>query len=117
MVVLSQWPLTFEDLNLHTWLVVCMSSKGLGLLGRNLGVSWNEVGHYSASSLNSLRKRSNINQEHIPELFAIGCLSITENCGLNCSTVGNCFVWVDRSIELFAIEEIRKHLLDLGDSG
>jgi hypothetical protein len=44
-------------------LVVGVSREGLGLLGRNGRVSWNQNSHHSTCSLDTLGERSNVKQQ------------------------------------------------------
>jgi hypothetical protein len=60
VIVLAQWPLTFENLDVNAWLVISIGGEDLGLLGGDLCVPWDKVGHHSTGSLNSLGKWSNI---------------------------------------------------------
>ena len=63
VIILCHLTFTFKDLNEHTWLVVCVCGEGLLLFGWDSSVSWNERCHNLASSLNTLRKRSNIKKK------------------------------------------------------
>merc|ERR1711907_710647 len=110
MVILGHLTLSFEDLNEYTWLVIDSSGESLSFLGRNASVSWDEVGHDSTSSLDSLRERSDVKNDHV--LNALSLL-VVEDSSLNGSTVSNSLIRVDRSVELLSVEEVREHLLDL----
>jgi len=95
VIVFGHWPLTFEYLDLDAWLAVSVSGEGLGLLGGDRCVPWDKVGHDSTSSLNSLGKRGNVKHNHVLELFATGSLSVTQDGGLDGSTVSNSLIRVD----------------------
>lgn len=92
MVVLSHTTLSLKDLDADTCLVVSVGREALGFPGRNRGVSWDNVGHYTTSSLDTLRKGSNVEQHNIFSLFMI---STIKNGSLNCSSVGNSLIRVD----------------------
>ena len=114
MVVLGHLTLAFEDLDENTWLVVSVGGEGLLLLGGDACVTGNENSHDTAGSLDTLRKRGNIEEEEILDL--LGTLT-GEDGSLNGSTVGDSLVGVNGSVELLSVEEVGEHLLDLGDSG
>jgi len=95
VIVLGHWPFSFEDLNLHSWLVVSVGRESLRFLAWNLRVSWDDVGHDASSGLNSLGKRSDVDKQYILERVVIGSILIAEDGCLNSSTVSNCFIWVD----------------------
>jgi len=117
VIVLGHWPFSFKDLNLHSWLVVSVGREGLSLLAWNLRVSRNDVGHDASGCLDSLRKRSDVDQQHILERFVGSSCFIAEDGSLNSCTVGDSFIRVDGSVQRLPIEEFREHGLDLRDSG
>ncbi len=60
MVVSSHWSLSFENLNLDTWLVVSIGGEDLGLLDWDGSVSLNELGHDTSGSLDTQRQWGNV---------------------------------------------------------
>ena len=67
-------------LNEHTRLVVRVGGESLRLLGRNGGIALDEDSHDSTSSFNSKRKRSDIQQQQVLNIFRFvsrqnGCLN------------------------------------------
>jgi len=114
MVILGHTSLSFEDLDEDTGLVISVGGESLGLLGGDGSVSGDEVSHDTTGGLDTLRKRGNIEEEHI--LDRLVSLS-TENGSLDGSTVGNSLIRVDGLVEDLSVEEVGEHGLDLGDSG
>jgi len=114
MVILGHTSLSFEDLDEDTGLVISVGGESLGLLGGDGSVSGDEVSHDTTGGLDTLRKRGNIEEEHI--LDRLVSLS-TENGSLDGSTVGNSLIGVDGLVEDLSVEEVGEHGLDLGDSG
>lgn len=92
MVISSHGPLSFEDLDLDSGLVISIGSEHLSLLNRDSGVPLNKFGHNSSSSLDSKRKRGDVQQK---ELVKILSLILVENSGLNGGAVGDGLIWVD----------------------
>merc|ERR1719343_907244 len=95
VIVLGHWPFSFKDLNLHSWLIVSMGRESLRFLAWNLRVAWDDVSHDTSGGLNSLRKRSDVDEKYILECVVIGSILIAEDGSLNSSTVSNCFIRVD----------------------
>jgi len=114
VVVLSHSTLALKDLDEHTWLIVGVGGEDLRLLGRNSGVSGNENSHDTTGSLNTEGKRGNVEKE---EILDIGVALTSENGSLDSGTIGDGLIGVDGSVEGLAVEEVRKHLLNLGNSG
>jgi len=114
MVILGHTSLSFEDLDEDTGLVISVGGESLGLLGGDGSVSGDEVSHDTTGGLDTLRKRGNIEEEHI--LDRLVSLS-TENGSLDGSTVCNSLIGVDGLVEDLSVEEVGEHGLDLGDSG
>jgi len=117
VIVLGHWSFSFEDLNLHSWLIVSMGRESLRFLAWNLRVAWDDVGHDTSGGLNSLRKRSDVNKKYILERVVIGSILIAEDSSLNSSTVSNSFIRVDGLVQLLPVEEFRKHGLYFRYSG
>ena len=114
MVVLSHLTLALVHLDQHAWLVVRVRSKGLLLLGWDTSVSGDQHSHDATGSLNALRKGSDIEKEKVLDLLTTLTL---EDSSLDSGTVGDGLIWVDRSVELLAVEEVGEHGLDFGDTG
>ena len=114
MVVLGHRTLTLVHLDRHGRLVVAVRSERLGLLGGNGGVPLDQRGHDATSSLNSKRKRCNIQQQEIRD----GLAGIAgQDRSLHSSTIGNCLIRVDGLVQLLVVEEVLQKLLHLGDPG
>jgi hypothetical protein len=114
VAVLGHLAFAFENLDHDTWLVVSVCSEGLGLLGWNGGVSLDQNSHHTTSSLDTLRQGGNIEEEQVLD----GSITFTAEDGtLDGSAEGDGLIGVDGSVKLLSIEEIREHLLDLGDTG
>jgi len=107
VIVLSHWPFSFEDLDLDSWLVVSVGREGLCFLARNLRISRDDVGHYASSGLDSLRKRSDVDKENILKGVVVCGIFVAEDSCLNSCTICNCFIWVDGTVQLLAIEKFR----------
>jgi NAD-specific glutamate dehydrogenase len=114
VVVLGHGALALVDLDEDGGLVVLVSGEGLGLLGGDDGVAVDELGHDTTNSLNTERKRCNVQKNHIK--LILGALT-TENTTLDSCTVSHSLVGVDTTVELLAVEEVLEKLLDLGDAG
>jgi len=117
VIVLGHWPFSFEDLDLYSWLVVRVGREGLSLLAWDLRVSRDDVGHDATGCLDSLRKRGDVDKQHILERVVVGGCLIAEDGCLNSSAVSDCFVRVDGSVQRLPVEEFREHGLDLRDPG
>jgi len=69
VVVLGHGSFTFEDLDEYTWLVFSVSGEGLGLLGRDGGVSGDEDSHDLTSGFDTHGEGGNVEQEDILDGF------------------------------------------------
>jgi hypothetical protein len=56
-----------------------------------------------------------INDQDSPQCF--GLIVSRQNGGLHSGAIGNGLVGIDALVQLLAVEELRKHLLNLGDTG
>mmetsp|Transcript_111395 Transcript_111395/g.156381 ORF Transcript_111395/g.156381 Transcript_111395/m.156381 type:complete len:480 (+) Transcript_111395:731-2170(+) len=114
MVILGHGSLTFEDLNQDTGLIVLIGGESLLLLGGDGSVSGDQSGHDTTSSLNTLRKGSNIQKEQL-----LGGLVTTtsQNGGLDGGTISDGLIGVDGSVGLLSVEALSDELNDLGNSG
>ena len=84
------------------------------LFGGNASVAWNKHSHDTTGGLDALGKRGDIEEKKVLNLFR----ALTrENGSLDGSAVGNGLIRVDGSVELLSVEEVRKHLLNFGDTG
>merc|ERR1719189_1968942 len=114
MIVLGHGPLSLVHLDGDGGLVVAVGGEGLGLLGGDGGVPLDEGGHHPASSLDTERQRSHVQQEKVRDGLA---LVPSEDGGLDSGSVGHSLVRVDGLVELLTVEEVLEKLLDLGDPG
>jgi hypothetical protein len=95
-------------------LVISVGRENLRLLGGDSGITLDERSHDTASGFNTERERSNIEKKKI--LGLLGGIT-SKNGSLDGSTIGNSLIRVDGLIGLLTVEEIRDHLLYLGDTG
>jgi len=95
-------------------LVISVGGEGLGLLGGDSSVTFDEFGHDTTSGLNTSGERNNIEEEQV--LNSLGLVTI-ENGSLDGSTVSDGLIGVDSLVKSFTVEEVRKHFLDLRDTG
>jgi hypothetical protein len=114
IVILGHGSFSFEDRDLYSGLVVNLGSKRFHLLGGNGSVSFDEDGHNTSNSFDTLWKRSNIDYANTINLLVFGTI---ENGGLNGSTVSDSFIGVNAFVEGLSIEEIRDQLLNFGNTG
>jgi hypothetical protein len=114
VVILGASTFTFEDLNQDTGLVIGVGGEDLGLLGGDSGVTLDKSSHDTTSGLNTERERSNIEKKEI--LGLLGGIT-SQDSSLDGSTVGDSLIGVDGLVGLLTVEEVRDHLLDLGDTG
>jgi NAD-specific glutamate dehydrogenase len=95
-------------------LVIGVGGEDLRLLGGDSGVTLDKSSHDTTSGLNTERERSNIEKKEILGLLR-GITS--QDSSLDGSTVGDSLIGVDGLVGLLTVEEVRDHLLDLGDTG
>nr|P41755.1 RecName: Full=NAD-specific glutamate dehydrogenase; Short=NAD-GDH [Achlya klebsiana]AAA17563.1 NAD-specific glutamate dehydrogenase [Achlya klebsiana] len=115
VVVTGHRTLTFKHLNQHTRLVVSVGGESLRLLGWHSSVTLDEGSHDTTSSFQTKRERSDIKKQQVLELFRR--VVTAQNGSLDCGTESNSFIRVDRLAWFLAVEEVRKQLLDLWDTG
>merc|ERR550534_1371800 len=113
VVVLGHGSFTFEDLDEDTGLVVGVGGEGLGLLGGDGGVSFDQGGHDATSGLDTERKRGDIEEKEILDFLRFVA---AKDGGLDGGAVGNGLIGVDGLVEFLAVEVVLEELLDLGDS-
>ena len=70
--------------------------------------------HDTASGLDTLREKGHVQQQQVLHLVTTFA---QEDCRLDSCFVGDGLFGVDGAIELLAVEEVRLHLLNLGDKG
>merc|ERR1719282_1489438 len=114
VVVLGPSPLTFEDLDEDTRLVVGEGREDLRLLGRDGGVTLDQRGHDTTGGLDTERQRRNVEQEDLVGRLAGGVAR--QDSGLDGGTVGDSLVGVDGLAWLLAVEEVGDELLHLRDT-
>jgi hypothetical protein len=110
-VILSHSSLSFKDLNENHGLVVGGGREDLALLGRDSGTALDEVGHDTASGLDTKSKRVDIHEDDL-----LGLLLAGKNTTLNGGAVSDSLIRVDTLGSLLS-EELLEHSLDLGNTG
>jgi len=113
VVVLGHLSLTFENLDIDSWLVILIGGESLGLLGWNSGVSVDDVGHHSSSSFDTHGKWGNIEKK---KLLSLLITLSSEDGSLDSSSVSNSLIRVDGFVKSLSVEEIGKHGLNFWDS-
>ena len=114
VVILSHLSLTFEYLDVDTWLVILISSESLRLLGWDGGVSLDDVSHDTTGGLDTHGKWGDIKEQKLRGLL----VTLTSKDGsLDGGTVSDSLIWVNRFVEGLSVEEVGEHGLNLWDSG
>jgi len=109
LVVLGELTLSLENGDSDLSLVISSSGENLRFLGRNSRVSVDESGEDSSHSLDTERKRGDIEEENV--------LNISSQDGsLDGGTDSNSLIGVNTSVGGLS-EEVLDNLSDLGDSG
>merc|ERR1719194_25346 len=111
VVVLRHRPLALEDLDGHRRLVVLVRGEDLALLGRDHGVTRDELGHDAANGLDTEGERRHVEEEKV------GAALAGEDAGLDSSAVSHGLVRVDATVRLLAVEEVLDQRLHLRDAG
>ena len=114
MAVLGHGALALEDLDLHGGLVVLVGGEDLRLLGRDHGVTRDELGHDAADGLDAEGERGHVQQKQV--LGLVTALA-REDATLDGGAVGDGLVGVDALVWLFSVEEILEQHLHLGNAG
>mmetsp|Transcript_14351 Transcript_14351/g.28331 ORF Transcript_14351/g.28331 Transcript_14351/m.28331 type:complete len:716 (+) Transcript_14351:183-2330(+) len=114
VVVLGHLALALIHLDEHTGLVVGVGREDLRLLAGDGGVALDELGHDTASSLDTEREGGHVEEEEVLGLLRV---DTGEDGSLHGGAVGHGLVGVDRLVELLAVEEVLEELLHLGDTG
>ena len=65
VVVLGHWSFSFEDLDGDSLLVISVGGEDLGLLGWDLVVSWDDLGHDSTDGLDTEGQRDDVQQNDV----------------------------------------------------
>ena len=84
-------------------LVVGVRGEGLGLLGRDGGVSLDEGGHHASGGLNAEGEGCDVEEQKVGNLFG-GVAG--QDGGLDRGSVGNGLIGVDSFIGLFSVEVV-----------
>ena len=98
-IVLGHGPLTLQDIDLHTGLVVCGSGEYLAISGGNGGVSLNEPGRDRSQGLNAQRERCDIQKQQVLDLSA-------QDTGLDRRSHGHALHGVHAPLYLLAHEAL-----------
>jgi hypothetical protein len=96
----------------YSGLVICGGGEDLGLASGDDRVAGDELGEDTASGLDTEGERVDIDEQDTVRETTLA----RENATLNCSTIRNRLVGVDRLRGLLAAEEFLDELLDLGDT-
>merc|ERR1719460_1515070 len=113
VVVLGHGSLAFVHLDHHGRLVVLVRGERLRLLGGNNRVTFDELSHHSAHSLNAEGQGCHVEQQNVLHIVATFA---TEDAALHCSAVRHGLVRVDAAVRFLAVEEVLEQLLHLGDT-
>ena len=111
VVILRQGTFSLVDLNGDGGLVIRGGREGLGLLGGDDGVTWDDLCEDSTSGLDTEGQRADVDEEDVASAFFAG-----ENTTLESGSTSYCFIGVDSLGRFFAVEEIFEKGLDLGDT-
>ena len=103
---------TFENVDGDGMLVVCVSRKHLGLLGRDDGVAGDELRHDSSGRFNAEGERANVQQDQV-----VGGGFSPEDATLDCRPVSDRLVRVDADVGLFSVEEVLDDFADFRNPG
>ena len=109
MIILCHLTLTLKYLDEYSWLIILISCESLLLFGWDSRISWDEYCHNLSRSFDTLGKSGYIKKKQVLHVFTT--FSREDSC-LDCSTICDGLIRVDRSVQVFAIEEILKHLLN-----
>src|SRR5688572_24872144 len=85
--ILNELTLTLKNMDLHVRLTVDESCKSLTGARRNRGVPGDDLGHHATHRLDTQRKGSDVQKQHVP-------LSACKDVGLNSSAQGYDFIRV-----------------------
>ena len=109
LVIACKFTLALQNVDLNLRLTISRRGENLALLGRDRGVSVDDLRHHAAHGLNTERKRSNVKQQQALNFAA-------ENACLKCGADCNAFVRVDALERLFA-DELLNRFLNSRNSG
>merc|ERR1719460_2254514 len=111
VVVLRHRTLTLVHRDGHGRLVVLVRREDLALLGRDHGVTRDELRHDTADGLDTERQRGHVEEEKV------GATLTREDAGLHRGAVRHGLVRVDATVRLLAVEEVLDQRLHLRDAG
>lgn len=109
LVVADELTLTLVDLDLNSRLEVGSGGEDLGLLGGDGGVAVDQTGENTAESLDTERKRGDVEKKDVSDLTG-------QNSTLDSSTNGNSLIGVD-GLGGITAEDVLDRLSDLGHTG
>merc|ERR1740117_2849668 len=92
VVILGHGTLSLEDLDQHTRLIVRIGSESLAFLGRDRGVTLNELGHDTPCCLQTHGQGCYVQQQQVLHLRRS---LASEDCSLHCGAERHCFIRVD----------------------
>jgi len=98
-------------LDQYDGLVISGSREDLGLAGRDVGVPWDDLGHDTASGLDTECQWVDISEEE-----TLGSLLLGQDTTLDSGTKGNSLIRVNALRSLLATEVLLEESLDLGDT-
>jgi hypothetical protein len=110
-LVLGHGTLALEDLDENHGLVISSGREDLALLGGDSGTTLDEVGHDTASGLDTEGERVDIHEDN-----AVSGRVTSENTTLDGGTESDSLIGVDILADLLS-EVLLKHSLNLGDTG
>ena len=108
-VVLRELALALQNMNRHARLIVRGGGEGFLLARRDRRVALDEPRHHAAESLDTQRKRGDVEQQNVLD-------RAREHAALDRGTDGDHFIRVDALVGLFA-EDFLGDLLRLGHAG
>lgn len=103
VVIAGHLSLALEYLDQHTWLVIGVCGEGLGLFGRDGGVTGDEDRHDTTCGFDTEGEGCDVNEQEAVGLF--GALS-GEDGGLDGRAVGNCLIGIDGAVGFLTVEEL-----------
>src|SRR6266568_63867 len=109
LVIAGHFTLTLQYMDRNRRLVVGCSREYLALAAGNGGVFLNQFGHDAAESLDTKRKRRDVQQQHVLDVAS-------QNAPLNTGADGNDFIRVNTFVRHFA-EDILNTLLNSRHTG
>lgn len=111
VVVLGHGTLTLEDLDQDDGLVISSSREDLALAGRDGGVAGNQLGHDSASGLDTEGQGVDVHENNLLSTFLSG-----EDTSLDGGTESDSLIGVDTLGSLLTTKVLLNQSLNLGDT-